>query len=41
MSVLQPTTVEKRLVIYPPLGTLSVESMQRIEAAVKVSLELP
>jgi mRNA interferase MazF len=37
----QPTTVEKRLVIYPPLGSLSPASMQRIETAVKVALDLP
>jgi mRNA-degrading endonuclease toxin of MazEF toxin-antitoxin module len=37
----QPTTVEKQLVIYPPLGTLSLASMQAVEAAVKSALELP
>ncbi len=37
----QPTTVEKALVIYPPLGTLSLASMQLIETAVKAALELP
>jgi mRNA-degrading endonuclease toxin of MazEF toxin-antitoxin module len=36
----QPTTVEKDLVLYPPLGTLSSASMQSIETAVKASLEL-
>ena len=36
----QSTTVEKQLVIYPPLGTLASASMQRIEAAVKVALDL-
>jgi|SRR5208283_1333672 len=36
----QPTTVEKQLVIYPPLGTLASASMQRIEAAVKFALDL-
>ena len=36
----QPTTVEKQLVIYPPLGSLVLASMQRIEAAVKVALDL-
>ncbi len=36
----QPTTVEKQLVIYPPLGTLASASMQRIETAVKVALDL-
>ena len=37
----QPTTVEKALVIYPPLGTLSLASMQLIETAVKAAVELP
>ncbi len=37
----QPTTIEKQLVIYPPLGTLSAASMQRVEAAVKSALEMP
>jgi mRNA interferase MazF len=36
----QPTTVEKQLVIYPPLGSLALPSIQRIEAAVKVALDL-
>ncbi len=36
----QPATVEKRLVVYPPLGFLSPSSMQRIEDAVKASLDL-
>ncbi len=36
----QPTTVEKQLVIYPSLGTLAPASMQRIETAVKVALDL-
>lgn len=36
----QPTTVEKRLIIYPPLGSLSPVSLQRIEVAVKAALEL-
>jgi mRNA-degrading endonuclease toxin of MazEF toxin-antitoxin module len=37
----QPTTVEKDLVVYPPLGTLSSASMRKIEIAVKTSLDLP
>jgi mRNA-degrading endonuclease toxin of MazEF toxin-antitoxin module len=37
----QPTTVEKDLVVYPPMGSLSTASMQRIEVAVKASLDLP
>jgi len=36
----QPTTVEKRLAVYPSLGFLARASMQRIEAAVKASLDL-
>ncbi len=36
----QPTTVEKDLVIYPPLGTLSTATMQKMEAAVKAALDL-
>jgi mRNA interferase MazF len=36
----QPTTVEKQLVIFPPLGQLALPSMQAIEAAVKLALEL-
>jgi mRNA-degrading endonuclease toxin of MazEF toxin-antitoxin module len=36
----QPTTVEKNLVIYPPLGSLSWSSLQRIETAVKLALDL-
>jgi mRNA interferase MazF len=37
----QPTTVEKDLVVYPPLGSLSASSMQSVETAVKASLDLP
>ena len=37
----QPTTVEKDLVVYPPLGSVSTANMQKIEAAVKASLDLP
>jgi mRNA interferase MazF len=36
----QPTTLEKQLVIYPPLGRLSAASMEKVGAAVKVALEL-
>ncbi len=36
----QPTTVEKQLVIYPPLGTLASASMQTVETAVRVALDL-
>lgn len=37
----QPTTLEKQLVLYPPLGRLSSGDMARVEAAVKIALELP
>jgi mRNA interferase MazF len=37
----QPTTVEKQLVIYPSLGTLSPGSMEMVQSAVKAALELP
>lgn len=36
----QPTTIEKRLVIYPPLGALSAASMETVQTAVKAALEL-
>ena len=36
----QPTTVEKLLAIYPPLGTLASSSLKKIEMAVKVALDL-
>jgi mRNA interferase MazF len=36
----QPTTIEKQLVIYPPLGALSAVSMETVQAAVKAALEL-
>lgn len=36
----QPTTIEKQLVVYPRLGFVSGGNMQRIEAAVKLSLDL-
>lgn len=37
----QPMTVEKGIVAYPPLGSLSSLSMQEIEVAVKTALDLP
>ena len=37
----QPTTVEKHMVIYPPLGMLSPASMEAVQAAVKAALDLP
>src|ERR1039457_775840 len=36
----QVTTVEKQRAIYPPLGTLGRESLQKIEQAIKRALEL-
>ncbi len=36
----QPTTIEKHFVIFPPLGRLSLASMERVEVAVKTALEL-
>ena len=36
----QPTTVEKALVLYPPLGTISMPALARVEAAVKSALDL-
>jgi mRNA-degrading endonuclease toxin of MazEF toxin-antitoxin module len=36
----QPTTLEKQLVIYPPLGVIAPPSMEEIEIALKVSLDL-
>jgi mRNA interferase MazF len=37
----QATTVEKQLVVYPPLGRLSAASMTKIQAALKTALDLP
>jgi mRNA interferase MazF len=37
----QVTTVEKALAVYPPLGLLRPESLERVEQAVRVALELP
>ena len=36
----QPTTLEKDLVSYPPLGFLSATSLRAIENAVRAALEL-
>ena len=36
----QPTTLEKQLVLYPPLGRLSPASLERVGAAVNAALEL-
>ncbi len=37
----QVTTVEKDLAVYPPLGSVSLGTMLRIEEAVRAALELP
>lgn len=37
----QVTTLEKSLLIYPPLGRLSDETQKAIEQAIKLGLELP
>ena len=36
----QVTTLEKAKAVYPPLGTLSAASMERITGAVKLSLDI-
>ena len=36
----QPITIEKQLIVYPPLGSLSRESLTRIETGVKEALDL-
>jgi mRNA interferase MazF len=37
----QVTTVEKSSAVYPPLGTLSKPSLEKIEQAIRLALELP
>jgi mRNA interferase MazF len=37
----QVTTLEKKVIRYPPLGAISPESLNRIEQAIKQALELP
>jgi mRNA-degrading endonuclease toxin of MazEF toxin-antitoxin module len=37
----QPSTIEKDCVLFPPLGKLSGEAVQMVEAAVRDALELP
>jgi len=37
----QVTTLEKTRAVYPPLGTLSRPSLERIQQAIKQALELP
>jgi mRNA-degrading endonuclease toxin of MazEF toxin-antitoxin module len=36
----QPTTIEKSYVIYPPLGSLSPKTLEKVVAALKDALEL-
>jgi mRNA-degrading endonuclease toxin of MazEF toxin-antitoxin module len=37
----QVTTLEKHLICYPPLGTITRVSLERVELAIKEALELP
>jgi mRNA interferase MazF len=37
----QVTTVEKSTAVYPPLGTLSKASLEKVEQAIRLALELP
>jgi mRNA interferase MazF len=37
----QVTTLEKSLAVYPPLGSVSPESLAAVEDAIRVALELP
>jgi len=37
----QVTTVERALLVYPPLGRLGHRSLSRVEQAVKLALQLP
>ncbi|HVO71337.1 MAG TPA: type II toxin-antitoxin system PemK/MazF family toxin [Aggregatilineaceae bacterium] len=37
----QVTTIEKRLVRYPPLGRVSDTALSRVEAGIKAALQLP
>jgi mRNA interferase MazF len=36
----QVTTLEKQMVLYPPLGRLSTAALQRVEEGVRLALEL-
>lgn len=36
----QVTTIDKQIVVYPPLGRLSSAVLQRIEQGIRISLEL-
>jgi len=37
----QVTTIEKARAVYPPLGVLSQASLEKVEQAIKLALELP
>jgi len=37
----QVTTLEKKVICYPPLGVIGPESFDRVEQAIKQTLELP
>jgi mRNA-degrading endonuclease toxin of MazEF toxin-antitoxin module len=37
----QATTLEKKLIRYPPLGMVRSEALETIEAAIKQALDLP
>jgi mRNA interferase MazF len=37
----QVTTLEKKLLLYPPLGRLTDETLHAIERAIKLALQLP
>ena len=37
----QVTTVEKRVVAYPPLGRISARSLQAVEHGIRLALDLP
>jgi mRNA interferase MazF len=37
----QVTTIEKRKAVYPPLGAVTRPSLERVEQAIKLALELP
>jgi len=37
----QVTTIEKVRAVYPPLGVVSGGSLERVEQAIKLALELP
>ena len=37
----QVTTVDKQVVVYPPLGRLSSTTLRRIEAGIRLALEIP